>query len=165
MKKVVVILATLALALPSVGSASEFGCQVFLCLGSKGKVSECDPILNKLYKSLAKGKPWPTCEEAEESGGQLVRGVEYYEPCAAGYDMLEYRGGEDGSYYPIAPSSQGGWGNDRVCQKLAGYQKDSEGYEYPVYEVYPAQRRAEPYWAEISVDGYTNRTYFSLQGH
>lgn len=163
MKKIFLMLVALTLALPSVGLASEFGCQVFLCLGSKGTVSECVPILNKLYKSLAKGKPWPTCEEAEDSGGQMVRGVEYYEPCAAGYDMLEYRGGEDGSYYPASPSSLGG--GDRVCQKLTGYQEDFEGYKYPVYEVYPAQRRAEPYWAEISVDGYTNRTYFSLQGY
>lgn len=52
---------------------ASFGCEVLLCLAAnQGTPQECKPILKKLYKRLAKGKGFPSCQM--ESGPNLAGG-------------------------------------------------------------------------------------------
>lgn len=71
--------------------ASDWGCQVLLCLSDpRGPTteSECQPPIRKLWKHLAKGKSFPTCEiagDAENGSGSFARPVfNYYDPCPEG---------------------------------------------------------------------------------
>lgn len=55
-------------------SKASFGCEVLLCLAAnQGTPQECKPILKKLYKRLAKGKGFPSCQM--ESGPDIGGGA------------------------------------------------------------------------------------------
>ena len=57
---------TMSLALTSPeASASELGCKVLLCLaGPWTSISECVPPVHQVLRDVAKGKPFPSCDEA-----------------------------------------------------------------------------------------------------
>lgn len=70
-------------------NASDYGCKVLLCLanpasngGPKGVAKCVDPI-NRLYNDLAHGRPFPRCEEAEETGNRAVPVNDPFDPCPA----------------------------------------------------------------------------------
>lgn len=74
---------------PLQSHASEYGCQVLLCLASpKGpkQFVECHSPINQLYSDLRRGRSFPTCDEADgNSPGNFVRPAqEPYDPCPAG---------------------------------------------------------------------------------
>ncbi len=53
-----------AVAVPQSAYASDWGCQVVLCLatpGSPTKYAECVPPITKLWNALAMGGSFPTC--------------------------------------------------------------------------------------------------------
>ncbi len=53
-----------AIAVPQPAYASDWGCQVVLCLATPGlptKYAECIPPITKLWKALAIGGSFPTC--------------------------------------------------------------------------------------------------------
>ncbi|API61328.1 hypothetical protein ACFSUK_02550 [Sphingobium scionense] len=57
----VALLATFA---PAPALASDFGCQVLLCLSNPGgptQYQQCVPPISKLWRQLALGKPFPSC--------------------------------------------------------------------------------------------------------
>ena len=67
--------------------ADEWGCQVILCLSNPGgptQYGECRPPIEKLWRWLAKGHPFPTC-----SGAAFQTSRPFYEPyhCSAGYRL------------------------------------------------------------------------------
>lgn len=72
--------------------ASEYGCQVLLCLanpasnGGPRGVAECRPIINKLEDDLTHGRPFPTCDLADGNDGSTYarRVFDYYDPCPSG---------------------------------------------------------------------------------
>lgn len=58
------MLVTLA---PAPALASDFGCQVLLCLFNPGgptQYSQCVPPISKLWRQLAQGKAFPSCTAA-----------------------------------------------------------------------------------------------------
>ncbi len=60
-------------AVPTPARASDFGCQVLLCLSNPGgatQYSQCVPPITKLWGQLASGKAFPTC-----GGAGVVRAV------------------------------------------------------------------------------------------
>lgn len=72
-------------------SASDWGCEVLLCLSDpRGPTteSECKPPIEKLWRELAKGHGFPSCAMAgdDKSGtGSFARRVyEHYDPCPTG---------------------------------------------------------------------------------
>jgi hypothetical protein len=73
-------------------NASEYGCKVLLCLAnpaSNGRpkgVAECVDPLNRLYRDLRKGKPFPTCDLADGNDGRSYarRVIDPYDPCPTG---------------------------------------------------------------------------------
>lgn len=77
--------------------ADDYGCTVLLCLANPAgpmAVAECVPSIKKLYRDLARGRAFPTCQMANASdapGGKswAEHGVSYYDPCPAGTTALE----------------------------------------------------------------------------
>lgn len=89
MKRAAIVLLVLGASAPA--QASEYGCNVLLCLanpasngGPKGVV-ECVPPINQLYHDLSKGRPFPSCDSADgNDGSSYARQVnDPYDPCPA----------------------------------------------------------------------------------
>lgn len=84
-----VLLAGLAL-LPAPARASDWGCQVLLCMSNPGgptQYAQCVPPIERLWRHLRRGGAFPTCEMAgsPERGGSYVRMVsDPYDLCPAG---------------------------------------------------------------------------------
>lgn len=49
------------LIMPTVASASDFGCEALLCFAGGKNVSECQNTIKKVIKDMAKGKSFPHC--------------------------------------------------------------------------------------------------------
>lgn len=91
-------------AAPGVG-ASEYGCTVLLCLSNPDgpkAVAECVAPINRLFRDLARGRPFPSCELASGPNGRswAQAAVSVYDPCPAGTVALaagRYALTEDGT--------------------------------------------------------------------
>lgn len=74
MRKPLALLASAAMLVtftPAPALASDYGCQVLLCLSNPGgptQYSQCVPPIAKLWRELAQGKAFPTC-----TGGGVVK--------------------------------------------------------------------------------------------
>lgn len=75
-----------AAALPSQSQASEWGCQVLLCLsGDWQGTPSCHPPIYKLIAAMkAPGFNWPTCPQANSSAARF----EKYEDCPSGWQAV-----------------------------------------------------------------------------
>jgi hypothetical protein len=75
-----------AAALPSQSNASEWGCQVLLCLsGDWQGTPSCHPPIYKLIAAMeAPGFNWPTCPQANSSAARF----EKYEDCPSGWQAV-----------------------------------------------------------------------------
>jgi hypothetical protein len=70
-KKILISSLLSSMVFASVGYASEWGCQVLLCLSNPAgpeAVSECVPPIEKLWDALEDGDPFPNCDEMGSSG-------------------------------------------------------------------------------------------------
>lgn len=84
------------LLLSPAAKASDWGCQVLLCLSNPAgpmAVAACVPPITKLWAALRKPKPdpFPTCDEAKSSshGDSFARqGYGYFNQCPAGTAAL-----------------------------------------------------------------------------
>jgi len=59
------LLAGAAVIAPRVAHADDWGCQVILCLSNPGgpeQYSECAPPIERLWRALRHGDPFPTCD-------------------------------------------------------------------------------------------------------
>jgi hypothetical protein len=92
--------------------ADDFGCTVLLCLANPAgpmAVAECVSPIKKLYRNLAKGKAFPTCDmasapDAPAGKSWAQHGVSYYDQCPPGTTALDagtyaVRGGANSAYY------------------------------------------------------------------
>lgn len=62
---VLVFVASAAVFVPGVARADDWGCQVVLCLSNPGgpeQYSECVPPIERLWRALRHGDPFPTCD-------------------------------------------------------------------------------------------------------
>ena len=134
-------------------AADDFGCKVLLCLASPGgamQYEECRPTIRKLYRMLYKRKPFPSCEMANSEGISVKQGVEPWVECKEGYESASEQ--QEGEYYRQA----------RVCRIFLGYKEvivweDRGGKrieKVPVYDTYLQQRRSEPFYVEVHLQGY-----------
>ena len=75
-----------AAALPSQSKASEWGCQVLLCLsGDWQGTPSCHPPIYKLIAAMeAPGFDWPTCPQANSSAARF----EKYADCPPGWQAV-----------------------------------------------------------------------------
>ncbi|MGO4642422.1 hypothetical protein AB4Z43_28695 [Mesorhizobium sp. 2RAF45] len=95
-----------AAALPSQSKASEWGCQVLLCLsGDWQGTPSCHPPIYKLIAAMeAPGFDWPTCPQANSSAARF----EKYADCPPGWQAV---GGND--------SDRPGMGQERNICRIA----------------------------------------------
>lgn len=82
------------LCAPIVARASDYGCTVLLCLADpRGPTTEaeCRPPIHRLFRDLAKGRPFPSCSMAQGPNGRSYarQGYGYYDPCPQGTSPLE----------------------------------------------------------------------------
>jgi len=138
MKRTIIVLIVLFVSVAA--HADNFGCTCLLCLAIPGgptRYDECKPTIEKLYKMLWDGEPFPDCSEAEYSGMDVRKGVETHAPCVAGY----------------APAGNGA---ARVCRKIIGWEWTYERggrVKVPVYQEYKPKRNRKPYYIEVYLDG------------
>lgn len=76
----------------SSAEASDYGCQVLLCLANPAgpmAVSACVPPISQLWRDLARTppRPFPTCDEARPA--VAIRNTSWYDPCPEGTVALE----------------------------------------------------------------------------
>jgi len=92
--------------LPSESRASEWGCQVLLCLSGDWRgTPSCHPPIYKLIAAMDNpGFHWPTCPQANSSGARY----EPYENCPTGWT----------AFAPVA-SEHGGHSPQNICRAPA----------------------------------------------
>lgn len=76
-----VAMAVLGAGIPVPAQASDWGCQVVLCLATPGSpmtYAECVEPITKLYKTLASGGSFPTCSEGGVSSSSSQTGKHTY---------------------------------------------------------------------------------------
>lgn len=77
---------------PSTILASEYGCTVLLCLAHPDgpeAVTQCIDPIRKLRQDLARGRPFPSCEEASADGSTRAQlATSRYPPCPSGTQAL-----------------------------------------------------------------------------
>lgn len=71
--------------------ASDYGCQVLLCLANPAgptAVAQCVPPISQLWRDLARvpPRPFPTCDEARPA--VAVQNTTWYDPCPEGTTEL-----------------------------------------------------------------------------
>jgi hypothetical protein len=89
------VLALTLVLCSSVAQASDWGCQVLLCLASPGgptQFAECVPPISKLWKELTKipPSPFPDCgmEDGNDGTSYAKQIVDAYDPCPPGMSTV-----------------------------------------------------------------------------
>jgi hypothetical protein len=131
MKKLLVALFILGTAASA--HASDYGCKVLLCLanpasngGPKG-VAECQQPIDQLYHDLSKGRPFPTCDQADGNDGSSYARQVYdpYDPCPAPLQPAA-RGSYVVQGQQNAGGSKPGWWGSNGSYALTGQPQVSE---------------------------------------
>lgn len=153
----VVGLGSFYLVFDSKVSAAEWGCQVILCLSNPSgptQYAECRPPIHKLWRALAKGRPFPTC-----SGVGFQASRPQYEPyyCNDGYHLTT-RYGDRGleasciSTIPQTVSSEECYSDsDRITSATWRWSKGRT--ECRRYVTTRPNVRPQPHYVDVSIDG------------
>lgn len=166
MKRGAVLLMTVSLSCASGIAVSaraqdaSFGCKVLLCAAASvpgwSGIPYCVPVMQMLFRQLAKGGGWPSCPEGNASG----LGYESYQACPVGLTPVQ-AGSDGGAGLSLAPD-----GN--LCSDLSKPQQVCAGGDGGCMSTYPTTARAprsDPYYVDIGTANGTQRFYFSLQGY
>ena len=139
---------------------ASFGCKVLLCAAASAPgwsgIPYCVPVMQTLFRQLAKGGGWPSCPEGNASG----LGYEPYQVCPAG--LTPVQSGADGSAGVSAAP------NGSLCADLSKPQQVCSGGDggcTTTYPTTPRDPRSDPYFVDISTANGAQRFYFSLQGY
>ena len=82
----------LSCAIPAAPQAAEWGCEVLLCLAAPNgpmSIPYCVPPIERLYRALLRGDPFPTCAMAEAEGSYARQVWDPYDPCPEGMEPFE----------------------------------------------------------------------------
>lgn len=139
---------------------ASFGCKVLLCAAASAPgwsgIPYCVPVMQTLFRQLAKGGGWPLCSEANAGG----IGYEPYQACPAGLTPAQ-SGTDGGAGLSAAP-------NGNLCADFSRPQQACSGGDGGCATTYPTiarDPRSDPYYVDISSANGTQRFYFSLQGY
>lgn len=179
------IVAILLLGFVATSPASDHGCQCLLCLANPNgprAVSECRPPIDKLFRDLSIGKPFPTCDLAQGPNGRSYaeQRTSYFDACPIGTTALAagataIQGTADLPYAgPVhigvgngddwSPSNEG-TPAAKVCVGnavgTAGVQSGSgESFELVVVTVYDRLTVLDPYSSPRVIDVYVDDTLY-----
>lgn len=138
---------------------ASFGCKVLLCAAASAPgwsgIPYCVPVMQTLFRQLAKGGGWPSCSEGNASG----LGYEPYQACPAGLTAAQPAADGGG----VSPAENGS-----LCADLAKPQQVCSGGDggcATTYPTTPRDPRSDPYYVDINTANGTQRFYFSLQGY
>lgn len=145
----------------AVAQDASFGCKVLLCAAATAPswsgIPYCVPVMQQLFRSLARGGSWPTCPEGNAGG----LGFEPYFPCPAGTTSMQRTGGDSDALVP-AP-------NGDLCADTSKPRRGCDGGDHgsceTTYPTTPRQARTEPNFVDISTANGAQRFYFSLRGY
>lgn len=137
--------------------ASEHGCTVLLCLAGNWKsIGECQGPVKKLFKDLAKGRAFPTCDMSDgnnDGNNYATKGSDPIEDCPVG--MVATPGLKQGYGGPYKECTS----EKPVCTTQQTYMGPKEVCEFQRYE--QKTWRKEPNWIDVYVDGKkTNRVWW-----
>ena len=138
---------------------ASFGCKVLLCAAAAPSwqgIPYCVPVMQALFRHLAKGGGWPSCPEGNASG----LGYEPYRACRAGLTSVQSPTDGGADFIP-AP-------NGSLCADLSKPQQICSGGDggcTTSYPTTPRDPRSEPYYVDISTANGSQRYYFSLRGY
>jgi hypothetical protein len=138
---------------------ASFGCKVLLCAAAAARgwsgIPYCVPVMQTLFRQLAKGGGWPSCSEGNASGF----GYESYQACLAELTPVN-SGSDSGVGVSAAP-------NGNLCADVSKPQQICSGGDGGCTTTYPSTARdprSAPYSIDTSTANATQRFYFSLQG-
>jgi hypothetical protein len=144
---------------PGRAQDASFGCKVLLCAAASAPswsgIPYCVPVMQTLFRQLAKGGGWPSCSEGNASG----LGYEPYQACPAGLTAVQPA--SDGAGVSAAT-------NGSLCADLTKPQQVCSGGDGGCttnYPTTPRDPRSDPYYVDINTANGTQRFYFSLQGY
>lgn len=139
---------------------ASFGCKVLLCAAASAPgwsgIPYCVPVMQTLFRQLAKGGGWPSCSE----GNASELGYEPYQACPVGLTPVQ-TGAVGGAGLSLAPD-----GN--LCADLSKPQPVCAGGDGGCAATYPTtarEPRSDQYFVDISTANGSQRFYFSLQGY
>lgn len=139
---------------------ASFGCKVLLCAAATAPgwsgIPYCVPVMQILFRQLAKGGGWPSCSEGNASGV----GYEPYQACPTG--LTPVQSGSDGRVGVSAAP------NGNLCADLSKPQQVCSGGDGGCATTYPTSARdsrSDPYFVDINSANGAQRFYFSLQGY
>ncbi|MPR08851.1 hypothetical protein FS320_17885 [Microvirga tunisiensis] len=149
-------------ASPAVAQDASFGCKVLLCAAASnpswGGIPYCVPIMQQLFKQLAKGRPWPVCSEGRAS----APGYEPYDPCSTG--MVSVRPSDDGHYMA---DERGGQCAALVAENTPRFHELNCEVPHACIDpqaVEQRPRKEKPYYVDLAYGGQTKRFWFNLYG-
>jgi hypothetical protein len=139
---------------------ASFGCKVLLYAAATtpgwSGIPYCVPVMQTLFRQLAKGGGWPSCPEGNAGG----LGYEPYQACPAGLTPIQ--SWPDGSTdFTPAP-------NGSLCADLSRPQQICSGGDggcTTIYPTTPRDPRGDPYYVDISTATGSQRFYYSQQGY
>jgi hypothetical protein len=178
------------ISLSSESRASEWGCQVLLCLsGDWQGTASCHPPIYKLIETMKKpGFHWPTCPQANSSGARY----EPYEACPEGWTPYSPVADEHGQRHDASMcrsksaaivssgirSGYGGSGGDRdnsyrtatvkigdkaVQAHVTTVSDGGHGNRSTTYYEISRPKRPKPYYIEYDdANGSRQRSWFNL---
>ena len=155
----IVLAATFAMTFETRAQDASFGCKVLLCAAATAPgwsgIPYCVPVMQELFRQLARGRGWPVCQEGRASGP----GYEPFLPCSIGLTPTEPS--EDQT--PVSnqkgalctdlskPQQICGTGDDAACRTT--------------YPSVPRVARSDPNYVDIETASGAQRFYFSLRGY
>ncbi|MCV9937453.1 hypothetical protein OIU35_13955 [Boseaceae bacterium BT-24-1] len=146
-------------AVPAAAQDASFGCKVLLCSAATSpgwpSIPYCVPVMQTLFRILAKGGSWPSCPEARASG----LGYEPYQACPAGQTPVQ--AGDDAAATPTEVP------NGNLCADLSKPQQDcsTDAGCRTHYPTTPRAMRSEPHFVDITTENGVQRFYFALRGY
>ncbi|MBT1159552.1 hypothetical protein J1C56_28765 [Aminobacter anthyllidis] len=166
----VAFLPTLAALSAAPAHADDFGCKVLLCiLNPQGwaSVGECVPPVERAFRMVAHGQPWPQCPEAGSSGRI---GYEKFKPCPDGTIAVspetESSGSDNSSRSQTVykPDSNGAFCALRNATNASWdtYPRGSGSGTHPISSVTRREQRTEPNYLDLTTTDGKQRFWFDL---
>jgi hypothetical protein len=139
---------------------ASFGCKVLLCAAGSAPdwsgIPYCVPVMQTLFRRLARGGGWPSCSEGNASGP----GYEPYQACPAGLTPVQ-SAADSGAGLSSSP-------NGNLCADFSRPQQTCAGGDGGCITTYPTTARDprhDPYYVDISTANGVQRFYFSLRSY
>lgn len=150
------LVAPLASAPSARAQDASFGCKVLLCAAAAAPgwagIPYCVPVMQELFRQLARRGGWPVCSEARASG----IGFEPFAPCPNGLTPVQ---GDDG----------GAAADGALCADLSTPQQVcGQGEDTTCRTTYPTvarPTRPDPNFVDLTTSAGPQRFYFSLKGY